>query len=473
MKAYLSASLIFASTIALVGCPTSTSPTVISTSPQDSSVDLPANIAINATLSEAMDPSSINTSTFTLTKAAANGNSASVPGMVTLAGQVANFQPASALDAGAKYTATLTTGAKNLRGTALASNFTWSFSIVAAGVTSQRAPATRVDEPVTESRESGQAAPASYHTSYRTSRAPPPIPVYVQPRIPRVGADYIWTPGYWAWNASVSDYYWVPGTWVRAPRSGLYWTPGYWALVDAVYAWHAGYWGPTVGFYGRIDYGFGYNGSGYNGGEWRGSQFTYNNSVNNITTNNLTNVTNVTNVNVINSFSTAVPTTQVERQSQVIRQELTSGRVPEGVQAADRTQITHQQAAQTVPTLRASQNLGKPPVAATAQPVSGTGDLTSGKGVVPATKASGPMPPVPQAIRAAPVPVPVPAPGQKAAHDHKGAAGHKDPAAHQKPDVTKDVPDENDVPDKTTDVPKGKPGKPHKHQAAGPAPQVQ
>src|ERR1700722_4611960 len=52
--------------------------------------------------------------------------------------------------------------------------------------------------------------------------APPALPVYDQPICP--GANYIWTPGYWAWNGY--DYYWVPGTWVMAPTVGLLWTPG-------------------------------------------------------------------------------------------------------------------------------------------------------------------------------------------------------------------------------------------------------
>src|SRR5215467_2816715 len=55
--------------------------------------------------------------------------------------------------------------------------------------------------------------------------APPPLPVYVQPGIP--GPNYMWVPGYWAWD--FDDYYWVPGTWVLAPAPGLLWTPGYWA----------------------------------------------------------------------------------------------------------------------------------------------------------------------------------------------------------------------------------------------------
>ena len=111
--------------------------------------------------------------------------------------------------------------------------------------------------------------------------APPPIPVYVQPPIP--AADYLWTPGYWAWNGD--DYYWVPGAWVEAPQTGYLWTPGYWGYGDGGYLFHTGYWGPHIGFYGGIDYGFGYGGVGYRGGYWRDGHFAYNNAVNNINVN--------------------------------------------------------------------------------------------------------------------------------------------------------------------------------------------
>lgn len=125
--------------------------------------------------------------------------------------------------------------------------------------------------------------------------APPLLPVYVQPPCPAPG--YIWTPGYWAWD---DGYYWVPGTWVLAPAVGLLWTPGYWGWSEGVYVWNAGYWGPHVGFYGGVDYGFGYGGVGYQGGYWRGNQFYYNRSVTNINTTNVTNVYNRTVVNNVN-----------------------------------------------------------------------------------------------------------------------------------------------------------------------------
>lgn len=119
---------------------------------------------------------------------------------------------------------------------------------------------------------------------------PPPLPVYAQPICP--GPGFIWTPGYWAWNDD-EGYYWVPGTWVMAPV-GMLWTPGWWGWGGGVYLWHPGYWGPHVGYYGGINYGFGYTGVGFYGGEWRGERFYYNRSVTNVSVTNVTNVYNKT-----------------------------------------------------------------------------------------------------------------------------------------------------------------------------------
>ena len=45
---------------------------------------------------------------------------------------------------------------------------------------------------------------------------------------------------------------------VEPPAVGLLWTPGYWGFNNGIYAFNRGYWGPHVGFYGGINYGFGY-----------------------------------------------------------------------------------------------------------------------------------------------------------------------------------------------------------------------
>ena len=116
---------------------------------------------------------------------------------------------------------------------------------------------------------------------------PPALPVYEQPICP--GDGYLWSPGYWAWSDD-DGYYWVPGTWVEAPEPGLLWTPGYWGWNDGAYLWNAGYWGPQIGFYGGINYGYGYGGNGFYGGEWRGGHFFYNTAVMRVNTTQITNV---------------------------------------------------------------------------------------------------------------------------------------------------------------------------------------
>ena len=122
--------------------------------------------------------------------------------------------------------------------------------------------------------------------------APPPLPVYSQPLCP--GDGYLWTPGYWHYGPA--GYYWVPGAWVRPPQVGFLWTPGYWGWGGNAYIFHEGYWGQHVGFYGGVNYGYGYGGRGYEGGYWDHGAFAYNRSVNNI---NVTNVHNVYNRTVV------------------------------------------------------------------------------------------------------------------------------------------------------------------------------
>lgn len=206
---------------------------------------------------------------------------------------------------------------------------------------------------------------------------PPPLPVYAQPICP--GPGYIWTPGYWAWDDD-DGYYWVPGTWVVAPV-GLLWTPGYWGWGGGFYAWHAGYWGPHVGFYGGINYGFGYGGVGFVGGEWRGRSFYYNRSVTNVSVTNVTNVYNRT-VVVNNRSTTSFNGGTGGVQARPNRQEEQYGRerhtAPLGVQSQ------HERAAAGNRENLASQNHGRPAIAATARP----GDF-SRRAAVPARAAGG------------------------------------------------------------------------------------
>ena len=114
------------------------------------------------------------------------------------------------------------------------------------------------------------------------SFGPPPIPYYIQPQDPQ--PNDIWSPGYWGYDPN-AGYYWVPGTWVPAPQYGYLWTPGYWAWNGMAFVWSSGYWAPQVGWYGGVNYGYGYYGRGYAGGRWHGHQFQYNTAVSNVNRN--------------------------------------------------------------------------------------------------------------------------------------------------------------------------------------------
>ena len=147
------------------------------------------------------------------------------------------------------------------------------------------------------------------------------------------------------------------------PQPGLLWTPAYWGWRGGQYVYNAGYWGPTVGFYGGVNYGFGYTGSGFVGGYWRNGGFFYNTAVANIGNTNITNVysNNVTVNQTVNNVSynggqgglTAQPTA-AERAA-----------ANEPHVAPTPAQTQHVEAARADKSLTASANHGVPPIAAT------------------------------------------------------------------------------------------------------------
>ena len=204
---------------------------------------------------------------------------------------------------------------------------------------------------------------------------PPALPVYEQPICPDDG--YLWTPGYWAYDDD-DGYYWVPGTWVEAPQVGFLWTPGYWGWGGNAFLFHEGYWGPQVGFYGGINYGFGYGGFGYEGGRWEGGHFSYNTYVNHVNTTIIHNTYNTT-VNVSETHVSYNGGTGGVEARATAQQESYANEHHVGPVAA---QTQHVEAARANPELRASANQGKPPIAATAK----AGDFKTG---VVATKEAG------------------------------------------------------------------------------------
>ena len=207
----------------------------------------------------------------------------------------------------------------------------------------------------------------------RIAIGPPALPFYEQPMCP--GDGYLWTPGYWDYDDSVSDYYWVPGTWVMPPEDGFLWTPGYWGWDDGGYFFNDGYWGPEVGFYGGINYGYGYFGSGYRGGRWNNGHFFYNTSVNNLSGGSFHNVYNErienSNENRV-SFNGGKGGVEARASSQ----EQAAARQRHIPAVAAQTQ--HAQAARANPDQRAGTNHGNPAIAATARP----GDINQQHGAV-------------------------------------------------------------------------------------------
>jgi hypothetical protein len=222
-----------------------------------------------------------------------------------------------------------------------------------------------------------QAAFAQIGIGVSVNFGPPAIPVYEQPVCPSDG--YLWTPGYWAYDDG-DGYYWVPGTWVESPQVGFLWTPGYWGWGGSAFLFHEGYWGPQVGFYGGINYGFGYGGVGYEGGRWEGNHFSYNTYVTRVNTTIIHNTYNVTVRNVSESHvSYNGGSGGVEARA--TSQEESYGNEHHVGPVAAQTQ--HVQEARSNPELRASANQGRPPIAATAKP----GDFKTG--VVASKQAGG------------------------------------------------------------------------------------
>jgi len=223
------------------------------------------------------------------------------------------------------------------------------------------------------------STPAQIAVGISVHIGPPVLPLYAQPVCPAPG--YIWTPGYWAYGPA--GYFWVPGTWVIAPTPGYLWTPGYWGWAGGAYVWHGGYWGPHVGFYGGINYGFGYGGVGFVGGAWHGGVFAYNTAVTNVNTTVIHNTyvnNTVINKTVINnnvSYNGGTGGTTAQPNAA----ELAAANEHHVEPTAMQTQ--HEQMARNDRSMLASENRGQPAIAATPKP-----GVFHGPGVVAAHPAN-------------------------------------------------------------------------------------
>ena len=110
-------------TITVTRTPDTAPPSVSTTSPDDGASNVGTNTAISVTFDEAMNPALISSATFLLIDSLNNP----VSGSVTYANSVATFTPVTDLQEMTTYTATITTGARDIAGNALAAPYVWSF----------------------------------------------------------------------------------------------------------------------------------------------------------------------------------------------------------------------------------------------------------------------------------------------------------------------------------------------------------
>lgn len=183
--------------------PATTAPAVISTVPVNGATSVPTNQIVTATFSEAMSSATINAATFTLS----GPGGAAVTGAVTYvaSGSVATFTPAANLTASTVYTATITTGAMDLAGNALSSNYVWTFttginSIVTPPTVTSTIPANLATNvplnQIVSATFNKPMNPATINTGTFTLTGPGATPVAVVGLVayPEVGNSMAFTP---------------------------------------------------------------------------------------------------------------------------------------------------------------------------------------------------------------------------------------------------------------------------------------
>jgi hypothetical protein len=226
---------------------------------------------------------------------------------------------------------------------------------------------TEAPPPPEQAGAPGQGPDDSGYAEQPTETAdqpPPPLPDYQQP--PPPGDDYMWTPGYWAWGPN--GYYWVPGAWVEPPYMGALWTPGYWGFYGERYSFYPGHWGMHIGFYGGINYGFGYVGLGYEGGYWRSNHFFYNRVYNNINMRSVHNVYSYrANVRAENAPRTSYRGGPGGVQARPRPSDAAAWREPTAPRMSSQTQHAQQYGA--VRGQYANENHGRPPSPAISRPL--------------------------------------------------------------------------------------------------------
>jgi hypothetical protein len=117
--------------------PGPTLPAVTSTSPGVGGSDVHANATVSAVFTQAMQPGSINGTSFTL-----RAGAVAVPAAVSYSGLKATLTPTSDLAASTVYTATISSGVRNLEGEFMASPRVWTFSTGTPPTVLSHAPAS-------------------------------------------------------------------------------------------------------------------------------------------------------------------------------------------------------------------------------------------------------------------------------------------------------------------------------------------
>ena len=140
-----------------------TPPTVVTSTPAPGATGVALDVSPTATFSEAMDSSTLTTSTFTLVK---QGETAPLPAAVSYTSLTATLDPNASLEAGTTYTATVkggTSGAKDVAGNSLAADVSWSFT---TGSGTNQPPLPVIDAPTATLRwKVGDAISFSGHAT--------------------------------------------------------------------------------------------------------------------------------------------------------------------------------------------------------------------------------------------------------------------------------------------------------------------
>ena len=98
-------------------------PAVVLTDPVNLATNVPLNKVLKAKFNMPMDPLTISAATVTLKQ-----GTTAILGAVSFSDSTASFTPSAVLLPGTAYTATITTGAKNVLGKALPNDYTWTFT---------------------------------------------------------------------------------------------------------------------------------------------------------------------------------------------------------------------------------------------------------------------------------------------------------------------------------------------------------